>query len=233
MRKYDMEHFERLFMTGELDGKVDDDKGGKGDEGEKKDEPTTAELQKQIVDLKKEKEAILANKDEILAEKKKRDREKADADEKVLKADAEKAERDKDFAAYKKSHDEQIQKKDDELKAERAIFNRAQVDAESMRIASRLAEGDNVELLSEFITRRLRYEDGSIQILSATGELTAQTLKDLENEFTNTAKFASLLKGRKSSGGGAGGGSGGGSTQEDQKLFGASRMAAARSDTKT
>lgn len=204
MRKNNMEYFERLFMTGELDGNTDDDGKGDGDTSD-----AYKKLEAENKTLREEKDAILKNKNEILAEKKQRDQEKRDAAEEALKANAEKAENDKNFAEFKKSHDEIMAKKDNELKTERATFSKAQEDAEATRIASRIAEGDNVELISAFIRPRLRFEGGSLQVLSATGELTAQSIAELENEFTNSAKYASLLKGRQSSGGGAGGGSGG------------------------
>lgn len=207
MRKNNMKHVEQLFMTGELDGNGDD--GGKGDGDNGGDTATLEKLKAENEALRKEKDAILKNKDEILAEKKKQDQAKRDADEAALKANADKAQNDKNFDEYKKSQDELTAKREKEFDSERAEFNKSRVATEATRIASRLAEGDNVELLSEFINRRIRYENGSMQILDESGKLTAHTLKDLEDEFTNSAKFASLLKGRKSSGGGAKGGKGG------------------------
>lgn len=175
------------------------------------DTVTVEDLQNQLDSMTKERDSVKKNRDDILAEKKKNGLEKREAEEQVLKTRAEKALKDKDFDDYRKSHDELTAKREKEFSAERAEFNNSKISTEALQISARLAEGHNVELLSDIMRQRIRFENGAMVVLDASGNVTAHTLKDLENEFTNSPKYASLLKGRKSSGGGANGGSGGAS----------------------
>lgn len=103
-------------------------------------------------------------------------------------------------------------------KAQEAIASRDAADAKreeklaAMKIASTLADGENVELLAEFLGRRLKYVDGSVKVTDESGGLTVSSLEELSKEFAGSARYASLLKGNQSSGGGAAGGSSGGGT---------------------
>jgi hypothetical protein len=98
------------------------------------------------------------------------------------------------------------------------------VDAEALRVASSLAEGANVELLSEFVKRRLRVTDGCVKVTDMNGNLTVSSLEDLKKEFASNARYAALIAGPKSSGGSATGGSNSGGAaklmnfSEHQKL---------------
>jgi hypothetical protein len=76
-----------------------------------------------------------------------------------------------------------------------------------MRIAAELADGSNAELLSDFISRRLKYHEDGVKVTDAQGNLTVSSLDDLKAEFKNNPKYSALLKGNQSSGGGASGGS--------------------------
>lgn len=86
---------------------------------------------------------------------------------------------------------------------------REKITATSLKLASSLAEGENVELLAVFLQRRLKYADEGIKVTDENGNLTDSSLDDLSKEFANSARYASLIKGRQSSGGGASGGSSG------------------------
>lgn len=77
----------------------------------------------------------------------------------------------------------------------------------ALKLAGELAEGSNAELLSDYIAKRLKFVDNSIKVVDESGNLTVSSLADLKSEFASNARFASLLKGNKSSGGGAAGGS--------------------------
>jgi hypothetical protein len=81
---------------------------------------------------------------------------------------------------------------------------------EAMRLATELADGHNAELLTEFIVKRIKYNnDGLIRILNSNGEETVSTLEDLKREFETSPRYKALLRGSKASGGGAqGSGSG-------------------------
>lgn len=83
---------------------------------------------------------------------------------------------------------------------------------------------DNAEMLSPHIAKRMKLEDkdGSLTliILDAKGQPTDKTVKDLEEEFRNTDKYANNIGGRQSSGGGGGGDGGGSANVADyEKAF--------------
>lgn len=113
------------------------------------------------------------------------------------------------------NHEELYKSAMTELEKERAEhaalqsqINNEKRDNAALKIASELAEGVNVELLADFISRRLKFADGSIKVTDETGNLTVSTLDDLKKEFSGSARYSSLIKGNQSSGGGAAGGSG-------------------------
>jgi len=81
------------------------------------------------------------------------------------------------------------------------------VNAAAMKIASSLAEGENVGLLTRFVAERLKYAEDGVKVTDSSGDLTVSSLDDLKKEIAGSARFASLIKGNQSSGGGASGGS--------------------------
>jgi len=83
-----------------------------------------------------------------------------------------------------------------------------------MKLATKLADGENAELLAQLIGPRLTYADGSVKITDGQGNLTVSSLADLEKEVSGSARYAALLRGRQASGGGAAGGSGGGAAEK-------------------
>ena len=90
-----------------------------------------------------------------------------------------------------------------------------EVNNASMKIAAGLAEGPNIEILSDYLSRRLKFTEEGIKVTDETGNLTVSTLDDLSKEFSGSARFASLIKGNQSSGGGAAGGSNSGSAAKE------------------
>ena len=85
----------------------------------------------------------------------------------------------------------------------------------ALKIASELAEGANIDLLAEFVHRRLKFVENDIKVIDSSGNLTVSSIDDLKREFEGSARFASLIKGRQSSGGGASGGSSGGGASKE------------------
>ena len=75
---------------------------------------------------------------------------------------------------------------------------------EALKLASKMADGANAELLAEFIQRRLDFdEEGKLIVTSDDGKPTVATLSDLQKELADSGRFDSLLSGTKSSGGAA------------------------------
>lgn len=81
-------------------------------------------------------------------------------------------------------------------------------DQSATSIATELADGYNVALLSEHIAKRLKYTDEGLKVVDEAGNLTVTTIDDLKTEFQGNKRFASLLKGSQASGGDATGGNG-------------------------
>lgn len=138
------------------------------------------------------------------------------------------AEREREEAARKKAEAEgnyqqlfqSSEKERESLAAQLAEFQgriaNKEVRETALKMAGELADGANIELLAEFITRRLKFTDEGIKVIDDSGNLTVSKLDDLKKEFSGSARYASLIKGRQSSGGGASGGanSGGGAASE-------------------
>ena len=81
------------------------------------------------------------------------------------------------------------------------------IQSEALKLAASdgMAEGDNVELLADFIGRRLKYMDGELKVIDKDGQLTVSTLDSLKAEFMADKKFAALITRTKAAGGSAAG----------------------------
>ncbi len=182
---------------------VDDTKTDDTKTDDTKPETYTAE---QFNAMVAQRDAVIGKNQELLGEKK-----KAQGDKLVADTAAQAA---KDAAAQKKGDFEQLftsskqQVNDLQTKLDNLTGNIAVERSKSaaLKIAGKLADGDNVELLSSFIAPRLKYADGGVKVLNATGELTVSTLDQLQTEFQNDTRFKSLLRGNQASGSGANGG---------------------------
>lgn len=156
-----------------------------------------------IADLQKQLESVKNKSDELLSETKKakqKAREEAEAKE---QARLERAKKEGDFEQLLKSSEKQRTELHEQLEALRGKVSSEKIKTESLKLAAELADGHNAEILSEFIARRLKYTDDGLKVLDSNGELTVSRIEDLKNEFTNSEKYRSLLRGNKSSGGGA------------------------------
>lgn len=191
----------------------DGDKGGTGDDGDKG--PTVEELQAQLAEATANGEASAAENARLTAKIGEANKHKKEADKKAKESARQKAEADNDFEQLFKSSEHErdsLQSQLDSLNSSNAVKEQK---AAAMKIATTLSEGANVELLADFIQRRLKYTDEGIKVTNEAGELTVSTLEDLAKEFAGGARYASLIKGSKSSGGGASGGSDGGGASKE------------------
>tara|TARA_R110000796_G_scaffold240389_1_gene361431 strand:- start:2422 stop:3072 length:651 start_codon:yes stop_codon:yes gene_type:complete len=112
-----------------------------------------------------------------------------------------------DFEQLHKSAEERYKTTAQELESLRISISNEKRDNAAMRVATELADGSNAELLSDFISRRLKYHEDGVKVTDAQGNLTVSSLDDLKAEFKSNPKYSALLKGNQSSGGGASGGS--------------------------
>ena len=188
--------------------------------------------------LMSENAAMKAKMDELLTEAKKAKSAKREIEEQS-QIERERIAREKgDFEQLHRSSEERYQATVKELESMRASVANEKRNNAAMKVATELAEGANAELLSEFISRRLKYHDDGVKVTDSSGDLTVSTLDDLKAEFKNDARYSALLKGNQSSGGGASGGSNSGgaakvkSRAEFEALDPASRMSFVKSGGK-
>lgn len=151
----------------------------------------------------REKELVHSKNQELLAEKRRIAERMDQAErEKTEERNAKLLQQGKFEELYKSAQEEKrlYQEKVQTLDNERS-FEKSKTEA--MKLASQLADGHNAEILTEFLVRRIKYTGDGVRILDANGAETVSTLADLKNEYENSQKFKSLLRGSKASGGGA------------------------------
>lgn len=117
------------------------------------------------------------------------------------------------------------------LAAERAklaeltsTIERRDLSSAASKVATGIADGENAEILAEFIQRRLKVVEGQVKVTDAQGNLTIATLDDLAKEFEQTPRYAALVRGTQANGGGAAGGKGGGATKTWDQMTGMERV---------
>jgi len=144
--------------------------------------------------------------DELIGEKRKAQAAKDEAEEKARLEAEEKNVATNNYKELHASSEEQrgkLQGQLDELKGKTA---KDQCENAAQKLSAKLADGENVGLLAEFVTKRLKSTDDGIKVLDKDGHQTVSSLDDLAKEIEGDPRFASLLKGNQSNGGGAGGG---------------------------
>lgn len=142
---------------------------------------------------------VAEHKDKLYKETKqaKADRELADLQAK--KISEEKAQKDGEFETLWKTSKEEKEQLEKRLQSIEKANRNEKVQISAMRIATELADGDNAELLSDFVQRNLD------KMADETGALSPDVLEAVKNEFRNNGKYKSLLRGSKAIGGGAAG----------------------------
>lgn len=174
--------------------------------------PTIESLQAQLetsvkanADLQTQFTAVKNKSDELLTETKaakQKAREAADAREATK---LEKARKDGDYEQLLSSSEAERKSLKGQLETLTNKVSSEKVNSVSLKIAGELADGSNAEIMSKFISERVKLVDGEIKVLDNSGNLTVSTIDDLKNEFISSDKFKSLLRGTKSNGGGASG----------------------------
>lgn len=166
---------------------------------------STADLaaaQAELERLRKHNQTLL---DEKKAEKQKREQEQAEkerlAEEAIRKSG--------DAEAINKQWQEKYEKLEAELKARDEKQAREAINATAFKLASSLTDNTNdAEILTEFLSRRLKFEDDAVKVLNLDGTISINSLDELKNEFIASGKYNSLIQGTKASGVGATGSAG-------------------------
>lgn len=176
-----------------------------------------AEKSAMLEDVTKQFEAVKSKADELLDETKKakaRAREEAEAKD---RAEKEKAQKNGDFEQLLKSSEKERESIARELESLRDSVGSERQRNVAMKLAAELADGSNAELLSEFISKRLKYTEEGVKVLDQSGNLTVSSIDDLKREFEASDRFKSLLRGSRSNGGGAVGDGGRASSAKEIK----------------
>jgi len=184
-------------------------------EGEGSTGPTIEELQAQLTDLTGQFDRVKNKNDELLTEAKRAKNAKREAEELAKREADKKLLASSNYEELHKSSELEREKLNNELSDLKNNISKGKVETAALKIAGEIAEGDNISLISDFITKRLKYADGLVQVVNDSGELTVSSLDELKKEFETNAKFSALVKGNKSSGGGASGGSNGGGAAKE------------------
>lgn len=179
---------------------------GEGGEGGSADMDA---IKTQLAEIQAAKEASDAENERLLHKINEANKHKKEAEKTAKEEARKKAEAEGNFEQLFKSSEHERESLQSQLNDMMQANERKEVNTAALKLASEMAEGANVELLSEFISRRLKFADNGIKVTDEAGNLTVSTLDDLKSEFLGSSRYASLIKGNQSSGGGASGGSGG------------------------
>lgn len=142
-------------------------------------------------------QAVAKKKDELLGETKRAKDEQRHATEAAKQASDAKAAKDGEFEKLwqttKSEKDALLKQLQDVTTSNR----REKLQVAAMRLSTELADGDNAELLSNFVVRNLD------KMADETGAVTADVLEAIKDDFKNNPKYKALLRSSKAQGGGA------------------------------
>lgn len=105
-----------------------------------------------------------------------------------------------------------------------ASIERRDLTSAASKIATGIADGENAEILAEFVQRRLKIVDGQVKVTDAAGNLTIASFDDLAKEFQQAPRYAALVRGTQANGGGAAGSKGGGATKTWDQMTGMEKV---------
>ncbi|MCT8948408.1 hypothetical protein [Pseudomonas iridis] len=160
----------------------------------------------------------------LLTEKKeeKRKRDAAEAEQRRLQEESQRA--NGEYEQLYTSSQQALEQERTRLAELTANIERRDLTSAASKVSSSIADGENAEILAEFVQRRLKIVEGQVKVTDASGNLTIATLEDLAKEFQQAPRYASLVRGTQANGGGAAGGKGGGATKTWDQMTGMERV---------
>jgi hypothetical protein len=159
----------------------------------KEDQDYKALYEKTLSDLDK----VVAKKDELYKETKKAKAAREQAATEVQRIAEDQAKKNGEFEKLWQTASKEKEQLLQQLKDIKNGSRQDRLNSASMKIATELADGDNAELLSEFVKKNLE------NMADDDGSLSEDVVKAVVSEFKNNGKFKSLLRASKASGGGA------------------------------
>ncbi|WP_434681353.1 hypothetical protein J3P77_09620 [Pseudomonas sp. R1-18] len=160
----------------------------------------------------------------LLDEAKEAKRLKREADEKLAQKELDAAKARGDFEQLYASSEQALAAERTRLAELTASIERRDLTSAASKVSTAIADGENAEILAEFVQRRLKIVDGQVKVTDAEGNLTIASLDDLAKEFQQAPRYAALVRGSQANGGGAAGGKGGGATKTFDQLTGMERV---------
>jgi hypothetical protein len=160
----------------------------------------------------------------LLDEAKEAKRLRREADEKLEREKLEAAKAKGDFEQLYASSEQALAAERARLAELTASIERRDLTSAASKVSSSIADGENAEILAEFVQRRLKIVEGQVKVTDAAGNLTIATLEDLAKEFQQAPRYAALVRGTQANGGGATGGKGGGATKTWEQMTGMEKV---------
>lgn len=148
-------------------------------------------------ETQKKLDVVAAHKDKLYQETKAAKAEREAAKQEAERITQEKSLKDGEFEKLWQKASQEKESLAKEIQNIKSANRNEKIQNSSLLIANRLADGDNVELLSEFVQKSL------VSLADENGALSAEVLDAVQREFEQNAKFKSLLKRNGSVGSGA------------------------------
>lgn len=174
---------------------------------------------------------LKAQLDRLLNEKKTEQEKRRQAEEQARREAEEKAKAEGDFKQLYESSQTKTAEWEQRYASLQQQVEQGRISQTAITLASGIAGGSsdeaitaNTEILSEFISRRLKVMDGEIKVTDDKGNLTVSSLSDLQKEFETAPRYASLVRGSQAGGGGAAPKSGDRVTKTWEQLTGMERV---------
>ena len=160
----------------------------------------------------------------LLTEKKeeKRKRDAAEAEQRRLQEESQRA--NGEYEQLYTSSQQALEQERTRLAELTANIEQRDLTSAASKVSNSIADGENAEILAEFVQRRLKIVDGQVKVTDAAGNLTIASLEDLAKEFQQAPRYAALVRGTQANGGGAAGGKGGGATKTWDQMTGMERV---------
>lgn len=143
--------------------------------------------------LEKEKADLKRKNDELIGEK----RRVQEREEAAKREAQENAQKNGEFEKLWKTVAEEKEQLANQVNQIKQQYKQEKIDVTAARIANSLADGNDADLLKEFVKKSL---DGLADEHGGVGD---NIVQDLTNQFKNDEKYKSLLRGSKAAGGGA------------------------------
>ncbi|SEQ27256.1 hypothetical protein SAMN05216522_1025 [Rosenbergiella nectarea] len=148
-------------------------------------------------------DGLKRQRDELLAEKKAEQEKRRKAEAEAQQIEQERLAAEGNYKQLFESSQSATAEWQQKYQALQQQIEQSSINQTAIKLATDIADGPNAEILSEFVTRRLKLVDGQVRVTDASGNLTVSSVDQLKEEFKNDPRWASLVTGSKANGGGA------------------------------